>query len=101
MWITTHLILTGLIQGAAFVAGALAAFYALPPDLRAWLDFLAIVPIGGTALLSAMGTRWLTRLLPARCPKCGGQAFQLGSRPIYYECRECGHIVTTRFRTDV
>ena len=101
MRISAHLILTGLIQGTAFFAGALAAFYALPRDWRVWLDFVAIVPIGGTALLAAIGTRWLTRLLPARCPACGGQAFQRGSRPIYYECRECGHVVTTRIYTNV
>jgi len=30
-------------------------------------------------------------LVHAQCPKCGGEAFQTGRRPIIYVCRACGH----------
>ena len=37
--------------------------------------------------------------IPARCEVavCGGSAFQKGSRPLYYECSECGHVHKTKW----
>jgi len=38
------------------------------------------------------------RFVPAKCPECGGRANCKGSRPIYYECADCGHVHETNVR---
>ena len=37
------------------------------------------------------------RFVPAECKvaTCGGRAYQKGSRPLYYECSECGYVYKT------
>jgi hypothetical protein len=39
------------------------------------------------------------RFVPAECKgaTCGGRAYQKGSRPLYYECSDCGHVHTTNW----
>ena len=79
-----HLSLSMLVMfGAFFVGGWCAHQFA---DARLFWMF-------GTGAALAIAARLGFRaLLPALCLGCGQlSAFQVGSRPIAYECRGCGH----------
>lgn len=55
--------------------------------------FIIIVGFAATLLVRFA----YRKFVPARCKVavCGGSAFQKGSRPLYYECSECGHVHET------
>ncbi len=56
---------------------------------------MLFVILGGFLVFAAVRTLW--RLVYARCKKCGGRAFCKGSRPIYFECADCGHTHETQW----
>ena len=69
-----------------FAAATTAAGGLLSPIIPPSMLF---VIFGGFLVFAAVRTLW--RLVYARCKNCGGRAFCKGSRPIYFECADCGH----------
>jgi hypothetical protein len=50
-----------------------------------------IILLVGSALCGALVPRMLLRrLVPSRCPSCGGRAYFAGNQPMRYRCRDCG-----------
>lgn len=103
--IRTHLVMMILAQlGGGFVgafAGVLIGFMALISlGLSSDSDLLTLLFLGGGAFAGFFGMRKLFRgLIPARCARetCSGTAKCVGSMPISYECRSCGHVHATTF----
>jgi len=59
------------------------------------LFFAAFALSAGVAEL----TRWaFRRLVPAHCPRCGGEAYGRGTAPVAYVCRRCNHYHDTGIR---
>jgi hypothetical protein len=92
------------VRVACFVALPVALAMCIPlanePNsriLRA-LGYAAFILILPAALFGAVvPPRWVARLLPARCPSCGGRAYcdgalssGRGTYNVTYACRECG-----------
>ncbi len=77
MGLTVMGCLLGLVMSFVFVRNAGAS------QLVSGLVFLLVMGV-------AMGVpRLVMRWIPARCPKCSGEAYCRGSRPITFVCRDC------------
>ena len=94
MRIGLHLIIEMLLALAAIclftfvpVMCGLALKFSFPWPF-ALLGFLVGVDVSNLV-------RWWFRKIPARCPKCKGRTFAIGSRPIRYKCEECGYLHRT------
>jgi len=106
------LALAGVVFFGGFLAFAAAAFVPLgggPPLLLRLAGALgarggAVYPamffaafsvsVGGAELL-----RWAhRRRVPARCPRCDGEAYARGTWPVRYVCRRCSHAHDTGIR---
>ena len=95
MPIWLHLTLTILAEFAAFIVGALGAFFVLMPRLavEGFAMFVALALCAFVPVFLARGAmRWF---VAARCPQCAGQSRCEGSRPICYRCKQCGHLHQT------
>ena len=106
------LTLAGLVFFGGFFAFAGAAFVPVgggPPLLLrlaaglnapAWAVYAALffaafaLSVGG-----AEAVRWAhRRRVPARCPRCDGEAYARGTWPVMYVCRRCSHAHDTGIR---
>jgi hypothetical protein len=58
-----------------------------------WLGYVVgFFALFGLLVTCAELTRWAyRRLVPARCPECGGETYGQGRAPVIYLCRDCGH----------
>lgn len=94
MSIKTHLWMSIVAQALGFFTGAgvFAVFMFSGRATGLLFPLLFFGCIGGGYGIARLVFR---ALVHAQCPKCGGDAFQTGRRPIVYVCRACGHSVRT------
>jgi len=104
--------LAGVVFFGGFFAFAAAAYVPVgggPPLLLrlaaglnapAWAVYAALffaafaLSVGG-----AEAVRWAhRRRVPARCPRCDGEAYARGTWPVMYVCRRCSHAHDTGIR---
>ena len=79
-----HLLLAALLQVGTILGFAVLL---IKSELSGTQMFFVI--FGGFLVVAAVRILW--RRVYARCKKCGSRAFCKGSRPIYFECADCGH----------
>ena len=87
-----HILVATLIPTCILIGGS--SFFMLTGQFQ----FAVLIPIPLTvlALLAFM------KIVPARCPECGGQAYLKRSKEklFYYECRKCGRVGNTECSLD-
>ena len=91
MPIGVHLLIEFLLKVATILGFALLL---IKSELSGTQMLFVIV--GGFLVFFAVRILF-RRLVYARCKKCSGRAFCKGSRPIYYECADCGHTHETNW----
>jgi hypothetical protein len=87
MSIRLHSILRNVLEAGAFITAILFALFQGPNFRLLGLSFpwsSAVVIIA-----AALTAHFVTRIVPAQCPKCGGQAYGRGNFPVIYRCRSC------------
>jgi DNA-directed RNA polymerase subunit RPC12/RpoP len=84
--------------GAPPVSGGLRLLARL--GVPGWLGFplLFFAAFGLSAGGAELTRRAFRRLVPVRCPECGGRAYGRGTAPVTYVCRHCGHSHDTGIR---
>ncbi len=80
-----HLLLAALLQ-----VGTILGFAVLLIKSELSGTQMLFVIFGGFLVFAAVRILF-RRLVHARCKNCGGRTFCKGSRPIYFECADCGH----------
>ncbi len=93
MPIWLNLVLGTLLQVAVFF-GPLVLYVCINKGHIINVLFFYILAI--FCMIDVVTVRFIFRkLVPAKCPKCGGKTYCKGSRPIYYKCSDCNHIHET------
>ncbi len=87
-----HILIATLIPTFILIGGS--SFFLLSGQLP--LAVLVPIPLAVLALWAHM------RLVPARCPECGGKAYLKRSKDklFYYECQKCGRVGNTECSLD-
>ncbi len=80
-----HLRLAALLQ-----VGTILGFAVLLIKSELSGTQMLFVIFGGFLVFAAVRILF-RRLVCARCKNCGGRAFCKGSRPICFQCADCGH----------
>jgi hypothetical protein len=102
-----HLVLIILADMLGFFGGALVGFVLfglVPRPADSSSGLLAAVGvvsfIGGVGLGLVLCHAAAARLVPARCPQCGGSTYFRPGTPITYHCTSCQHVHVTRVSGD-
>ena len=92
MHVWLHLLIAALIPISILMGGTILFFYI------GQFGLAILVPLPLTALLMFI----FMKLVPARCPECGGKAYLKRSKEkrFYYVCVECGPIDNTVCKLD-
>lgn len=82
MTLWQHILVAALIPIVILLGGAILLFLLEQPVFAVLLP----IPVAAICLFALM------KLVPARCPDCGGKAYLRKAREkgFYYECAECG-----------
>ena len=92
--IRLHLVLMIGSQVAGFIAGAIVAAVLV----FRWGTHSLLITGGtmfGAIMVGVMVPYFLFKVIPARCPRCGGRAYWKSSNPVTYVCPSCGQDVRT------
>jgi predicted RNA-binding Zn-ribbon protein involved in translation (DUF1610 family) len=97
IWLHVTLV-TASRFGGAFAAGLLANSLGARDVQDGWVRFAIVFP----SLLVGwvIGGRAFSRLVVARCPRCGGPTRCEEVDAVQYRCQACGHLEVTGVRSE-
>ena len=83
--------LFGFIVGV--VIGFFISFYVFkgPVEDDGWGELWRIALFFALTYLFIRLSKRLFKGIPARCPKCGGDAYRTDAKVVTYTCRQCNH----------
>lgn len=94
-----HLVLREVGRFFGFLVGMVISFFIAfyvfsgPIEDDSWGEVWRIALFFALTYLFIRLSKRLFRKIPARCPRCGGDAYRTDAMVITYTCRQCNHNV--------